>query len=287
MRAARVERVASSRQQQLIANTVTHILLIVLGLAALAPFWWMISTSFKTEFEAFQIPPTWLPLEPTLEAYGDLFLNQPFGIFLYNSVKIAVLGVGGQLITSSLAAFAFARLDFPGKNVLFIIVLSTMMVPYAVTVIPLYIVMHRVGWVNTHLPLIVPAMLSSAYGTFLLRQFMFSLPIELEDAARIDGCSSFGIYRRIALPLMKPALATLGVFSFMASWNNFFGPFIFLDRKHLFTVQLGVALVQRQWYTSWPRLMAGSVVVTLPVLLVFLLLQRYFVRGISLTGIKG
>ena len=147
--------------------------------------------------------------------------------------------------------------------------------------------MHRIGWVNTHLPLIVPAMLSSAYGTFLLRQFMFSLPIELEDAARIDGCSSFGIYRRIALPLMKPALATLGVFSFMASWNNFFGPFIFLDRKYLFTVQLGVALVQRQWYTSWPRLMAGSVVVTLPVLLVFLLLQRYFVRGISLTGIKG
>ncbi len=287
MRTARVDRVASRRQQELVANTITHILLIVLGLAALAPFWWMIATSFKTEFEAFQIPPTWLPLEPTLEAYGDLFLDQPFGIFLYNSVKIAVLSVGGQLITSSLAAFAFARLDFPGKNVLFIIVLSTMMVPYAVTVIPLYIVMHRIGWVNTHLPLIVPAMLSSAYGTFLLRQFMFSLPIELEDAARIDGCSSFGIYRRIALPLMKPALATLGVFSFMASWNNFFGPFIFLDRKYLFTVQLGVALVQRQWYTSWPRLMAGSVVVTLPVLLVFLLLQRYFVRGISLTGIKG
>ncbi|MCY4080134.1 MAG: carbohydrate ABC transporter permease [Caldilineaceae bacterium] len=287
MRTARVDRVASRRQQELVANTITHILLIVLGLAALAPFWWMIATSFKTEFEAFQIPPTWLPLEPTLEAYGDLFLDQPFGIFLYNSVKIAVLSVGGQLITSSLAAFAFARLDFPGKNVLFIIVLSTMMVPYAVTVIPLYIVMHRIGWVNTHLPLIVPAMLSSAYGTFLLRQFMFSLPVELEDAARIDGCSSFGIYRRIALPLMKPALATLGVFSFMASWNNFFGPFIFLDRKYLFTVQLGVALVQRQWYTSWPRLMAGSVVVTLPVLLVFLLLQRYFVRGISLTGIKG
>ena len=162
-----------------------------------------------------------------------------------------------------------------------------MMVPYAVTVIPLYIIMHRIGWVNTHLPLIVPAMLSSAYGTFLLRQFMLSLPAELEDAARIDGCSSFGIYRRIALPLMKSALATLGVFAFMTSWNNFFGPFIFLDRKHLFTVQLGVALVQNQWYTSWPRLMAGSVVVTLPVLLIFLLLQRYFVRGISLTGIKG
>ena len=271
----------------LIGKAIVHLMLLVLAMSTLTPFWWMVASSFKTEFEALQSPPTWWPQEPTLEFYRNLFTQQPFGLFFWNSGKIAFLSVGGQLITSSLAAFAFARLPFRGKNAIFAFVLATMMVPYAVTVIPLYIVMHRIGWVNTHLPLIVPAMLGSAYGTFLLRQFMLSLPTELEDAARIDGCSSLGIYLRIALPLMKPALATLGVFAFMASWNEFFGPFIFLDRKHLFTVQLGTALARQQWHTSWPQLMAGSVVVTLPVLVVFLFLQRYFVRGIALTGIKG
>ncbi len=270
-----------------VGRLVLHGLLILLALSTLAPFWWMVATSFKTEFEALQSPPTWWPQEPTLQFYRDLFVQQPFGLFFLNSIKISFLSVLGQLATSSLAAFGFARLEFKGKHTIFALVLATMMVPYAVTVIPLYIVMHRIGWVNTHWPLIVPAMLGSAYGTFLLRQFMFSLPIELEDAARMDGCSSLGIYWRIALPLMKPALATLGVFGFMASWNEFFGPFIFLDRKHLFTVQLGTALARQQWHTVWPQLMAGSVLVTLPVLVVFLFLQRYFVRGIALTGIKG
>ena len=252
---------------------------VTLAMSTLAPFWWMVA-SFKTDFEALQ-------QEPTLEFYRNLFTQQPFGLFCWNSGKIAFLSVAGQLITSSLATFAFARLPFRGKNTIFAFVLATMMVPYAATVIPLYIVMHRIEWGNTHLPLIVTATLGSAYGTFLLRQFMLSLPTELEDAARIDGCSSLGIYLRIALPLMQPALATLGVFVFMASWNEFFGPFIFLDRKQLFTVQLGTALARQQWHTSWPQLMAGSVVVTLPVLVVFLFLQRYFVRGIALTGIKG
>jgi len=277
----------SRRQRQMIESVVVHVLLILLACSALAPFWWMVATSFKTEFEAFQFPPTWVPAEPTLENYQGIFEDQPFGLFFFNSTKIAVLSVLGQLFTSSLAAFAFARLEFPGKNALFAIILGTMMIPNAVTIIPQYIIIYRIGWINTHLPLIVPAMLGSAFGTFLLRQYMLSLPGELEDAARIDGCNSFSIYYRIALPLMKPALATLGVFGFMGSWNNFFAPFIFLDRKNLFTVQLGAALVQGQWHTSWPRLMAGSVLITTPVLVVFLILQRYFVQGIALTGIKG
>lgn len=211
----------------------------------------------------------------------------PFGAFFLNSIKIALFIVAGQLFTSLLAAYGFARLKFPGRDKLFTIVLLTMMVPVIVTIIPLYIIVFQLNWVNTHYPLIIPGMLSSAYGTFLLRQFMLSLPIDLEDAARIDGCSSFDIYRQIALSLMKPTLATLGVFTFMGVWNDFFGSIIFLDRIDKFTVQLRANLVRGQWYTSQPHLMAGSALITIPVLLVFIFLQRYFVHGIVLTGIEG
>jgi multiple sugar transport system permease protein len=211
----------------------------------------------------------------------------PFGLFYLNTLKIAGLSVLGQLITSSLAGYAFARLDFPGKNRLFLLVLGTMMVPAIITIIPLYILVYPLNWVNTHAPLIIPTMLGSAYGTFLLRQYMLSLPKELEDAARIDGCNSLQIYYYIALPLMKPALATLGLFIFMGQWNDFFAPLIFLDKIDLYTVQLGANLAQGQWHTDQPRLMAGSVMITVPVLIVFIFLQRYFVRGINLTGIQG
>jgi multiple sugar transport system permease protein len=261
--------------------------LIILSLAALFPFYWMVSGSFKTEFEAFQFPPTFYPQEPTLDNYRGLTRDLPFGLFYFNSIKIAVLAVAGQLLTSSLAGFAFARLEFPGRDKIFLLVLGTMMIPGITTIIPFYIIVYQIGWVNTHYPLIVPAMLGSAYGTFLLRQYMLSLPRELEDAARIDGCNSFQIYYLIALPLMKPALATLGLFTFMAQWNDFFAPLIFLDKIDLYTVQLGANLAQGQWHTDQPRLMAGSVMVTLPVLIVFIFLQRYFVRGVNLTGIQG
>lgn len=275
-------------------KTSTHIkkvivtgVLIVLSIAALFPFYWMVSGSFKTEFETFQFPPTLYPNEPTLENYQGLTRDLPFGLFYLNTLKIAGLSVLGQLITSSLAGYAFARLEFPGRDKLFLLVLGTMMVPAVVTIIPLYILVYQINWVNTHFPLIVPTMLGSAYGTFLLRQYMLSLPKELEDAARIDGCNSFQIYYYIAIPLLKPALATLGLFTFMAQWNDFFAPLIFLDRIDLYTVQLGANLAQGQWHTDQPRLMAGSVLITIPVLIVFVFLQRYFVRGVNLTGIQG
>jgi multiple sugar transport system permease protein len=277
----------SFSQRETITNSVYHFVLIILSLICLFPFYWMVATSFKTEFESFQFPPTFYPHEFIMDNYLDITNGLPFGKFFQNSIKISFFVVFGSLITSSLAAYSFARLNFPGKDKLFTIVLVTMMVPGIVTIIPLYIIVFNLNWVNTHYPLIIPGMLGSAYGTFLLRQFMLSLPAELEDAARIDGCNSLQIYRLIALPLMKPALATLGVFTFMGVWNDFFGPIIFLDSVEMFTVQLGANLARGQWYTSQPRLMAGSVIITLPVLLVFIFLQRYFVRGIALTGIKG
>ena len=262
-------------------------ILIILSLAALFPFYWMISNSFKTEFEAFQYPPTLIPHEFIIENYRSITNDLPFVLFFFNSIKISTLGVLGQLFTSSLAAYAFARLKFPGRDKLFLVVLGTMMVPTIVTIIPLYILVLNLNWVNTHYPLTLPAVLGSSFGTFLLRQYMLSLPAELEDAARIDGCNTFQIYYLIALPLMKPALATLGVFAFLDLWNDFFGPLIFLDRIEMYTVQLGVNLARGQWHTDVPRLMAGSVLITIPMLLVFIFCQRYFVQGISLTGIKG
>ncbi|HVU11985.1 MAG TPA: carbohydrate ABC transporter permease [Phototrophicaceae bacterium] len=270
-----------------IKKTLVTLVLIVLSLASLFPFYWMVSGSLKTEFETFQFPPTFYPHEPTLDNYVGLTHDLPFGLFYLNTIKIAGLSVIGELITSSLAGYAFARLEFPGKNKLFLFVLGTMMVPAIVTIIPLYILVYPLNWINTHYPLIIPSMLGSAYGTFLLRQYMLSLPKELEDAARIDGCNSFQVYYYIALPLMKPALATLGLFIFMAQWNDFFAPLIFLDKIDLYTVQLGANLAQGQWHTDQPRLMAGSVMITVPVLIIFIFLQRYFVRGINLTGIQG
>ena len=283
----RIAKPGSIRRNERLGDFASMILLIILGLASLFPFYWMAATAFKTEFEAFQFPPTLYPHEFTTENFRDITTGLPFALFFLNSFKIAILGVAGQLITSSMAAFAFARLQFPGRDKLFVLILLTMMVPGITTIIPLYVIIYKVGLVNTHWPLILPAMFGSAYGTFLLRQYMLSLPVELEDAARIDGCNSFRIYYLIALPLMKPALATLGVFSFMGLWNDFFGPLVFLDRLELYTVQIGAALARGQWYTHQPRLMAGSVMITIPVLVVFIFLQRYFVQGISLTGIKG
>lgn len=278
---------AGRRAREALADITWHVLLAILAAACLMPFWWMLVTSFKTDFEAFIFPPTWIPLEPTLANYARFIEQLPVELFFLNSAKIAILGTAGQLLTSSLAAYGFARLDFPGKNALFLVALSTMMVPATVLIIPLFVIMHRVGWVNTHLPLIVPAALGSAYSTFMLRQYMLSLPAELEDAARIDGCTSFGIYYRIALPLLKPALATVALFTFMALWNDFMGPLIFIEKIEKYTVQLIAAIARGEFYTSQPFLMAIAVFVIMPVMVVFLLLQRYFVQGIALTGIKG
>jgi multiple sugar transport system permease protein len=283
----KITRFASQKRSKRIIDILSTALLTIMSLAALFPFYWMLSNSFKTEFEAFQFPPTLYPQEFTWENYRSLTDDLPFALFFWNSTKISFLGVVGQLFTSSLAAFGFARLKFPGKDMLFLFVLGMMMVPGIVTIVPLYIIVFNLDWVNTYYPLILPSMLGSSFGTFLLRQYMLSLPIELEDAARIDGCNTFQIYYLIVLPLLKPALATLGLFVFMDLWNDFFGPLIFLDKLELFTVQLGAALARGQWHTDQGQIMAGAVMISIPVLLVFIFTQRYFVQGIALTGIKG
>lgn len=257
------------------------------AITMLLPFLWMVSTSFKEPGTEFAYPPEFIPRKFFPQNYLEVWQRLPFGLFILNSFKISLLIVFGRIITASLAGYAFAKIDFAGKNILFSLVLATMMIPFAVTMIPLYILMRKIGWINNHLALIVPGSLFHAYSIFFLTQFFRTIPNDFEDAARIDGASTLGILWRIVLPLSKPAVTTISVLSFMWSWNDFLGPIIFLNSQDKYTIQIGVALFQGIEVTNWTRLMAASCVSVLPVLVLFFLTQRYFVRSIIMTGLKG
>ncbi|MBT4502608.1 MAG: carbohydrate ABC transporter permease [Gemmatimonadetes bacterium] len=253
----------------------------------IVPFLWMLSTSLKTTAQSMAFPPEWWPRPFIWENYTQIYEYMPFFTFLFNSVKITFFVLVGQLLTCSLAGYAFAKLRFPGRRPLFLILLSTMMIPSQVTLIPVFIIMKSLGWINTHYALIVPAFFGSVFGTFLLRQFFLGLPNDLEDAARIDGCSPFGIYWRIMLPLAKPSLATLGIFTFMGTWNDFMRPLIYLSDMDKMTLPVGLALLSNHQDIRIPLIMAGAVLSLLPILVLYIFGQKYFVQGIALTGMKG
>src|SRR5690606_17124146 len=257
------------------------------AISMLFPFYWMVATSLKTEARVFAFPPEWIPNPPILASYQYLFTELPFALYVFNSLKVSLLSTLGVILSSSLAAFAFARLRFRGRDALFIITLAALMIPAQVTMIPLYVVMTRIGWVDTHLPLIAPAYLGSAFGIFLMRQYFMTIPQELNDAAKIDGCSHFGNYWRIMMPLSKAVLATLALLAFMGSWNDLLGPIIYLYRDELFTLPLALTRFRGQYYTQWAYMMSGATVSLVPILLVFLFTQQYFVRGVVLSGLKG
>jgi multiple sugar transport system permease protein len=257
------------------------------GALMIVPFLWMLSTSLKTTAQSMAFPPEWWPRPFIWENYTQIYEYMPFFTFLFNSVKITFFVLVGQLLTCSLAGYAFAKLRFPGRRPLFLILLSTMMIPSQVTLIPVFIIMKFLGWINTHYALIVPAFFGSVFGTFLLRQFFLGLPNDLEDAARIDGCSPFGIYWRIMLPLAKPSLATLGIFTFMGTWNDFMRPLIYLSDMDKMTLPVGLALLSNHQDIRIPLIMAGAVLSLLPILVLYVFGQKYFVQGIALTGMKG
>lgn len=273
--------------QTAVVHAISYLILITIGVTMLIPFLWMLSTSLKNLATAQVYPPRWIPDPPLWSNYHDVMTKVPFGLFIYNSFKITVLGVIGQVLTCSTAAYALARLHFWGRNALFLILLATLMIPYQVVMIPQFLIFKSLGWVNTHLALIVPFWLGGAFGTFLLRQFFLSLPDELADAARVDGCNPFQTYWRIYMPLTKPALATLAVFTFMGRWNDLLGPLIYLNRPEMMTVTAGLSYFQGQYYADMPLLMAGSVISLIPTLVLFALTQRYFVQGVVLSGLKG
>ncbi len=266
-------------------SILTHVMIYILAIITLAPFVWMILTSFKDLGEIFVYPPKWLPERLKFENYVNAFEAAPFGRYYLNSLFVASVVTIGQLITCSMAAFAFARLQFRGRNVLFFIFLGTMMIPYNVTMIPSFMVLYWLGWIDSFKALIVPG-LASAFGVFLLRQFFMTIPKELEEAAYIDGATRFGVLRRIIIPLSKPALATLAIFTFMGVFNDFIWALIVINSEEMRTVQLGLAIFRDRYLTQWDLLMAGSVTAVLPILIVFFFAQSYFIKGITLSGLK-
>ena len=252
----------------------------------LVPFIWMISTSLKDSGAVFVFPPKWIPSPMKWANYIEAWQAAPFGHFLLNSIIVSVTITVGQVFTSSFAAYAFARLRFPGRDKVFFAYLATMMIPGVVTMIPVFILLRTLGWIDTYQALILPG-LFSAYGTFMLRQFFLGIPTDLEDAAKIDGCSALGIYWHVILPLSRPALATLAVFIFMGAWRDFMWPLIVTHRQEMKTLTAGLSSFQGMYTTNWPLLMAASILVMLPLVIIFLFAQRFFVEGIKLSGLKG
>ena len=262
------------------------------GLGALAvvcvlPFAWMLATSLKTLDEVVRQPHQLIPSDPQFGNYSTLWRDFPMSSWIWNSFKVSALVTLGVVATSAFAAYAFARIDFPGRTILFLAFLATLMIPGMVYQVPKFAMIQRLGWQNTHTALIVPA-LSSAFGVFLLRQFFLTLPKELEEAARMDGAGHLKIFFRIILPLSGPALATLAVFTFVATWNDFLNPLLFIDDYQKYTLQIGLSFLNEQHRSvvNFNRLMAGDVIALVPMVVVFIVAQRYYVRGIALTGIK-
>ena len=251
------------------------------------PLYYMFSTSFKAEPEVFAIPIHWVPRSFLPANYVEAFQAAPFLRYFGNSLLVAVIVVGSTILFSALAGYGFAKFDFPGRRLAFLFILSTMMIPFQVLLIPLYVVVHKLGWTNSYAGLIIPGAIS-AFGVFLMRQACLTLPDELMDAARIDGARELGIFVRIILPLLKPAIATLAILTFLGSWNNFLWPLIVVTKDELFTLPVGMTVFQQPLRAPyWTYIMAVSSVATLPVIMVFLLLQRYFIEGVVVSGLKG
>lgn len=261
------------------------VLLTLGGLVMAIPFWWMVVTSLKAPGSVLTVPPELFPTHPTLASYAQVFASVPIGQMFLNSLIVTLLGVGGQLITSSMTAYAFARMHWRGRNAVFLLYVATLMVPFQVTITPLFILMQRLGWVDTYLGLVVPSLVS-AFGTFLLRQAMLGVPREYEEAAFLDGANHWTIFQHVVLPMVRPALATLAVFATMGTWNSFLWPLFVTRNERLMTLPVGLALLQGRFTTEWSLVMAGAVISVAPIILVYLAAQRAFVRGVALSGLK-
>jgi ABC-type glycerol-3-phosphate transport system permease component len=265
---------------------------VVLGLASLsflAPLLWMLSTSLKDTPQTYTVPPILVPWPMRFENYPEALTAQPFGTFFLNTVWYAAFSAIGAIFSNAIVAYGFSRIRWKGRDVLFFVCLCTMMIPFQVRMIPLYLVFKNLHWLNSYNPLIVPSYFASAYFVFLLRQFFLSIPQELSEAARIDGAGELTTFWRIILPLARPAIAVVGLFACIDAWNDFIGPLIFLNQAELFPVSLGLQRFLGQFVEklAWPYLMAASTVVIMPVVIVFFFAQRTFIEGIAISGIKG
>lgn len=273
--------------QILLRNILGYVVLVSLSVIFIFPLYWLITTGLKPDEQIFVFPPILFPNPIKWENYVKAVNYFPFFRYLFNTLIICGANVIGVIISCSLVAYGFSRIKWPGRDLFFLLMLSTIMLPYQVTMIPLFIIFQRINWVNTFKPLIIGSFFAPAYYTFLLRQFFLTIPFELSEAAKVDGGSEFFIYKNIILPLSKPALATVGLFTFIGHWNDFLGPLIYLHEETRYTLSIGLQSFRTEHGAEWALLMAASSLTVLPIIVLFFLTQRTFIQGITLTGIKG
>jgi len=277
-----------ARPQEFLLRIVLYLVVIAGGIAFAIPFVWMVRTAVMPTWQIYTFPPEWIPAELHFENFKEPFKVFPFARWYQNTAMLVVLNVFANLLTNSMAAFSLSRLRYPGRDAIFMIILAIMMVPYHVRLIPQYLLYARLGWIDTLYPLWVPTFLAdNSFSIFLLRQFFMTIPTEMDDAAVIDGCGIFGLYWRIALPLSLPALGVVAIYQFTWTVNNFMAPLIYLENMKLFPIALGLAFFKGRYYTRMAELMAATLMVISPMLVLFFLAQRYFVQGIVMTGVKG
>ena len=269
------------------ARCIAYILLILISIAMLFPFFWMVRSAFMTNREIMTTPIQWLPSHYDLENFKKAFERAPFGKYFINSAIIVLINMVGCILSSSFIAFGFSRLRFPGRKLWFALLLSTMMIPQTVLMIPQFLFWQSVGAYNSFIPLTVPCFFGNAFNVFLVRQFYAGIPKEYDEAALVDGASYFTIYSKILVPMAKPVLCSVGVFTFMSTWNDFMGPLLYLDKENLKTVSLALQNFMGQHNSEWNLMMALSTVITLPMIVVYFMAQRYFIEGITFSGLKG
>ena len=270
-------------------RSALYLIVSVLALLFALPLLWMISTSLKTDPQVYHVPPIWIPNPIQPSNYLDVLTRRPFGLWFANTMLYCLPSTVGVLASSTLVSYSFSRMRWWARDICFYLCVGTMMIPFQVQMIPLYILFAKVGWVNSYKALVLPAFFGNAYFIFLLRQFFMTIPSELSDAARVDGCSELGILGRIIIPLATPALAVVALLQFMWAWNDYLGPLIYLNRENLYPLALGMQSMRASFVEKlvWPYVMAASTLVVAPIILLFFVAQRTFIEGITLTGIKG
>lgn len=280
---------ASQRRERRLQHLATHLVLLLGAVVILFPIAWMISTSLKAPDQVKQFPPIWIPNPLVWENYINAvtIFPVPFLLFVWNSFYLSFGNVVGSIVSNTIVAYAFARLRFRGSKILFLLVLSTMMLPQQVTMIPLFILFSKLGWINSYKPLIVPQFFANAFYVFMLRQFFSTIPRDLDDAARIDGCGILGIFWRIILPLAMPAVGIVAIFEFTGSWNWFLGPLIYLSKMETFPLALALSYLNATYRVLWSEMMVVSFIAMLPPLLLFFIAQKAYIQGIVVTGVKG
>ncbi|MCL4861661.1 MAG: carbohydrate ABC transporter permease [Caldilineaceae bacterium] len=273
--------------KRILGRLALHGVMILLGLTFLLPMAWVVSTSLKSSGEVFLLPIQWVPSSPRWSNYAEVFNRLPFGRFILNSLYVTIMGTVGAVVSAITVAYGLSRIRWPGREFVFTILLATLMLPGVVTLIPVFIIFKSIGWIGTFLPLWAPAWFGFAFYIFLMRQFMMSVPLELDEAAKIDGASSFRILWQVIAPLCGPAIATVTIFAFLHHYNDFLGPLIYIAENDMFTLPLGLLWFQGRFGNFWHLVMAASVITIAPVVLLFFIAQRYFVQGAQFSGLAG